>query len=148
MNKKTLNRIIIAVLLTSNLLLLGFIFFARPPHPPMPKQVIIKKLGLDKNQSEKYLLLTKKHREAVIVLESKIKDKKNELYRNLSTTADSADTNAAAVEIGKIQTEMEQLHYAHFLEIKNLCRKEQLPAFNELSKELVDLFFRHRMKKK
>ncbi len=148
MNKKTLNRIIIAVLLTSNLILLGFIFFSRPPRPPMPKEVIIKKLGFDKDQKAEYLQLTKAHHEAVMALESKIKEKKKELYSTLSATEDSAIINAAASEIGQIQTEIEYTHHKHFTEIKNLCRKEQLPAFNELSKELGDLFFRHRKKKK
>jgi hypothetical protein len=148
MNKKTLNSIIIAVLLTSNLILLGFIFFSKPPHPPMPKQVIIKKLGLDKTQTADYLQLTKAHQEAVIALESKIKEKKKELYITLANANGNTNVDSLANAIGQIQTEIEHTHYKHFTEIKNLCRKEQLPAFNELSKELGDLFFRHRKKKK
>ncbi len=148
MNKKTLNRIIIAVLLTSNLILLGFIFFSRPPRPPMPKEVIIKKLGFDKDQKAEYLQLTKVHHEAVMALESKIKEKKKELYSTLANANGNTNVDSLAKAIGQIQTEIEHTHYSHFTAIKNLCRKEQLPAFNELSKELGDLFFRHRKKKK
>lgn len=148
MNKKILNSIIIVVLIATNLFLLGFIFFSKPPHPPMPKQVIIKKLGLDKTQTANYLQLTKAHHEVVIALESKIKEKKNELYSTLANGNGNVNVDSLANAIGQIQTEIEHTHYKHFIEIKNLCRKEQLPAFNELSKELGDLFFRHRKKKK
>ena len=148
MNKKTLNRIIIAVLLTSNLILLGFIFFSRPPLPPMPKELIFKKLGFDKDLKAEYLQLTKVHHEAVMALEAKIKEKKKELYSTLANENGSTNVDSLAKAIGQIKTEIEHTHYSHFTAIKNLCRKEQLPAFNELSKELVDLFFRHRKKKK
>ena len=114
----------------------------------MPKEVIIKKLGFDKDQKAEYLQLTKAHHEDVMALESNIKEKKKELYSTLANGNGNANVDSLAKAIGQIQTEIEHTHYKHFTEIKNLCRKEQLPAFNELSKELGDLFFRHRKKKK
>jgi hypothetical protein len=94
------------------------------------------------------MLLVKSHRDALIALESRIKDSKKELYTNLANTNGNTNIDSIAIVIGQIQTEIEHTHYKHFQEIKDLCRKEQIPAFNELSKELGDLFFRHRKKKK
>lgn len=147
MNKKTLNRIIIAVLLTSNLILLGFIFFSRPPRPPMPKQFIIKKLGFDKVQIEKYEGLIKTHQEAMFQLESKMKVSKKELYSSLSRYDDMQANDSLLAELGKTQIEIEKLHYQHFSEIKKICRKEQIPAFEALSVEFVNLFSRGGIKK-
>lgn len=148
MSKQLIYRLIIVVLLISNLLLLGFCFYSKPPHPPMPKQIIIKKLNFDKAQIAKFEVLIKSHRDGIIAREESIKTKKNELYSSLAETANNSKTELLISEIGKSQTEIENLHYKHFEEIKKLCREEQLPAFKELSKELVNLFFRHRMKRK
>ena len=142
MTKKNLNRVLIAVLLISNLLLLGFIFFSKPPHPPRPKHIIVKKLGFDKEQIAKYEALIKTHREAMFQLESKMKVSKNELYSSLSKNEDKPANDSLLAELGKTQMEIEKLHYQHFSEIKKICRKEQIPAFETLSGELVNLFNR------
>jgi len=148
MNKQLINRLIIAALLISNLLLLGFCFFSKPPHPPRPKQLIIKKLDFDKTQIAKFEALIKSHQDGIIALEESIKTKKNELYSSLAESTESSKTEMLISEIGKTQSEIEKLHYRHFEEIKKLCREDQLPAYKELSKELVNLFFKHRMKRK
>jgi hypothetical protein len=147
MNKKTLNRLLIAVLLITNLLLLGFIFFSKHPHPPGPKHFIVKKLGFDREQIEKYEGLIKSHQEAMQKLESKMKASKNELYSSLSKNEDKPANDSLLVELGKTQIEIEKLHYQHFSEIKKICRKEQIPAFEALTVELVNLFNRGGMKK-
>ena len=40
----------------------------------------------------------------------------------------------------EIQKEIEKTHFQHFLEIKALCRPEQIEDFNLLSEELARIF--------
>jgi protein CpxP len=147
MTKRILNRVLIAVLLISNLLLLGFIFFSKPPHPPRPKHIIVKKLSFDKGQIAKYESLIKTHQEGIMQLEAKMKASKTALYKSLLKNEDNPTNDSLFAELGNTQIEIEKLHYQHFREIKKICRTEQIPAFEALSGELVNLFNRGGMKK-
>ena len=148
MNRRSLNIIFISILILSNLVLAGFILFRKPPHPPKPREIIIRKLNFDKEQAEKYDLLIKAHQESIIVNEKKMLSLKNGLYGSLSKNGHGSNSDSLSLEIGKIQTEMERIHYSHFLEIKKLCKAEQLPAFEALTVELAKMFSRPQMKRK
>ncbi len=147
MNKNTFYRILIAVLLLTNLSLIGFIFLRKPQHPS-PKHFIIQKLSFDKEQIENYEKLIKTHQDGILQLELRMKALKNELYALLSKKEASPPNDSIISELGKTQIEIEELNYQHFSEIKKLCRKEQIQAFETLTGELVKLFFRGEIKKR
>jgi hypothetical protein len=44
------------------------------------------------------------------------------------------------LEINKVQMNIENIHYNHFLDIKGLCRPEQQQAFNALTADIAKLF--------
>ena len=62
------------------------------------------------------------------------------LYLHLINTENKATTDSLAKEIGKIQEEIEHIHYSHFEHIRELCDINQLEKFNDLVNELAGLF--------
>ena len=148
MNRRSLNILLISTLLLSNLLLVAFIVFRRPPHPPMLREIIVRKLNFDKEQISKYDIFIKAHQEGIRANEKKMLDLKTELYSSLSKKENETFADSLSLAIGKIQTKTEKIHFQHFIEIKKLCKAEQLPAFEALTVELAKMFSRPQMKRK
>lgn len=113
----------------------------RPPHPrELPRQTIIDKLRFDSEQIETYDLLITAHQSAIRSADERIHEARNELYRLLNTDSSSERVDSAKWKISNIQYEIETIHFNHFLEIKKLCKENQLPYFNDLTSELESLF--------
>lgn len=149
MNKQKLQIITIVGLLISNLLLIGFILFKKPPHPPAhldrksPREVVINKLDLDESQVVAYDKLIKKHRILIEGSDRQVRELKRALYLNLKVN-NQADQENMLKELAALQAEIEQTHINHFLEIKSLLKKEeQVKKFELLSEELADIFAPH-----
>lgn len=147
MNKSRLSVFLIIGLLCTNLMLVFFLFF-RGPHHPNPKQKIIKCLNFDKDQVSKYEKLVHLHRDEVIKMDKEIFNLKQKLYATLASQENPIMLDSLSTEIGKIQKEIELLHYQHFEDIKKICTKEQIPVFNELTKEFGRMFSRKPPKKR
>ena len=145
MKKNKLSAFLIITLVCTNLILV-FILFSRG-HPPEPKKHIIKTLNFDKEQVLKYENLIKEHRHKISSLDQKIKDLKVNLYNSLSKTENSVLPDSLSSEIAVLQKEIELTHYNHFKDIQKICRKDQLPSFNALSKDFAKLFSRKGPKK-
>ena len=45
--------------------------------------------------------------------------------------------------LADLQKQVESVHYAHFMDIKKICRPDQLSDFDKLTKELSRLFSRN-----
>lgn len=146
MSKRSLNILLIAGLLLSNLLLISFIVFRKPPHPPKPREIIIRKLDFDKEQLAKYDLLILEHQKQIKAKEQEMMSLKKELYTELSKAEASDKSDSLSLEIGKVQTQIEQVHFKHFGDIKGICKAEQLAAYQALTQELSKMFSRPRMK--
>jgi len=129
-------------LLVSNLILVAFIFFRPPGHPPHkePREVIIEKLNFNETQIAEYDVLIGVHQNDVRENEKEIIRRKNELYGTLASTAKGNYSDSLMNELGKLQSAMEQIHYSHFKDIRDLCTDAQMPAFDELTGELASLF--------
>lgn len=149
---KLLTYTVIALLLL-NLGTLAYLFASAPkrqqahgkgPHgKPMPREVIIEKLHFDPLQTRQYDQLIEWHRANVRVTEDKIRSSKNSLYRLLNE--EQVDENAKTVLIDSIaqyQRQIESIHFRHFMDIRKLCKKEQLDDFAQLTNELSKLFSR------
>jgi ribosomal protein S24E len=128
--------------------MLVFFLFFRGPHHPNPKQKIIKCLNFDKDQVSKYEKLVHLHRDEVIKMDKEIFNLKQKLYATLASQENPIMLDSLSTEIGKIQKEIELLHYQHFEDIKKICTKEQIPVFNELTKEFGRMFSRKPPKKR
>jgi ribosomal protein L29 len=140
MTKKKLFLVLLAGLLLCNIILLAVMLSNDPPPKHGPRAVVIERLHLDKDQIVSYDELIVVHRKKVLEKEEALKALKNELFNLLSEKHNDNAPDSLASQIGKTQTDIEQIHYSHFLEIKQLCVEEQMDEFHELVKELAGLF--------
>lgn len=148
MNKNRLLIFLIAGLLISNILLVVFMMKGRgpghhgPPHHKGegPRELIIERLHLDAAQITKYDTLIQKHRSNLKEYEETLLELKKNLYSNLKNKTDKATIYYSIDGIAKVQAEIEHVHYAHFEDIKNLCKPEQQKYFDELVNELARIF--------
>jgi protein CpxP len=140
----TKNKFLIVVsLLVSNFLLIGFLVFRKPPHPPMegPKRFIIESLHFDKQQIDQFSKLILVHKENTIRVNSNIDQAKGELYKTLSyQEKNMAHRDSLLATIVKVEAELELLNYNHFLDIKKLCKTNQLTDYKKLTHEMARFF--------
>ncbi|MFA7273925.1 MAG: hypothetical protein WC044_08650 [Crocinitomicaceae bacterium] len=145
MNKNKFYILIIVFLLVSNLLLVGFMVFRRPPNAggDHPKFVIIERLHFDKKQIYQFEELIKIHRANIEERSEEIKKAKNELYSGLSGSSNMEKTDSLFHVIAKTQAEIEKIHFNHFKEIQSICHPNQLEDYKELTGEIAQLFGRN-----
>lgn len=147
MDKIKLLTISVIVLLALNLATLPFLMFSHfqennhTGNRPMPDQIIIEKLQFDSNQQKQYRVLIDWHRGQINEIDEKIRNTKNELYQQLLQPEINTKTKDSLVEaLSNYQKQIENTNFKHFKDIKKLCRKEQLNAFDDLTKELTAIF--------
>lgn len=145
MNKTKVLVFAVIALVTLNFGILGFLFLSKNNDGPrgrkMPREIVIEKLHFDKNQIEAYDKTIKIHQEDIRNLDDSIRSTKNELYQLLnSDTIDSVQKNSLFLKLANYQKQIETTHFNHFLEIKKLCKKEQLSDYKNLTEELSKLF--------
>ncbi|MCF8460381.1 MAG: hypothetical protein K9G46_06630 [Flavobacteriales bacterium] len=104
-----------------------------------PKNVVIEKLKFDEEQVAKYELLIAEHLAAINKNDSLMFEARHALFVQLSKQ-DQTEIEMQLNTIGRLQKEVENVHFQHFLELKALCTEEQLPAFEELIDELATFF--------
>jgi hypothetical protein len=142
---KTL-RIIILILVLLNLSFLVFHFFVtKPPHggPGKVKEMIITDLHFDKQQSKAYEMLIKDHQQSFKELQNMKAKTKRQLYLLLDDKNDSTKRREELImDLGNVQTEIEELNYAHFHDIYKICKPEQHVYFKKLQNKLALLFDR------
>lgn len=144
MNKTRLLGILVIVMVLLNLITVALLFIGRPdrrPHdgPRHRQKVIIDRLHFSKTQTEAYESLIFDHREAIGRLDEEMMSARTVLYSQLSKN-EAASVDSQLLVIGRLQTEIETIHYDHFAEIKKLCNEDQLPAFNDLTIDLAEYF--------
>ena len=151
MSKTKVLTIAVFALLLTNLGVLGFFFFSREHKPnerKMPREIIIEKLHFDENQIEKYDNVIKIHQKNIRSIDDSIRNTRNELYQLLnSETIDSHKRDSLYLKFSSFQKQIEDTHFNHFLEIKSLCKKEQLSDFKNLTEELSKIFNNRRKQK-
>lgn len=110
-----------------------------PPHPENARHLIIKRLHLDEAQKAAYAQLVEKHQADIRQKDQEIGAARQALYAGLQGET-PANNDSLLTEIGRLCSTVEQIHLAHFQDIKNLCRSDQVPAFNDLARDLEGLF--------
>lgn len=140
MNKISFLKWAVAALVVLNVGTIAFSFIQkRPPHRVDPQKVIIERLHFDAVQIADYEKLIEKHRNAVEQRQQSITAAKSELYQLLKSS-DFAKKDSLVGRIGYLQEEIEQVHFAHFQEIKSLCKGSQVAEFDSLISELAQFF--------
>lgn len=145
MNKTKVLGFAVMTLLVLNFGILAFLFFSKNDNGPrgrkMPREIIIEKLHFDENQIVEYDKTIKIHQKNIRNLDDSIKSAKNELYQLLnSDTIDSVQKDSLYLKLANYQKQIETTHFNHFIEIKKLCKKEQLSDYENLTEELSKLF--------
>ena len=146
MNKQKLLTFLVITLLLINIGLLAFLFLSGPKkNGPIgrnaePKHIIIDKLHFDETQITEYNKIIKTHIESVNAIDDSIKTYKNKLYNELKNPENKSVSDSLFTKIAGFQAEVEKTHYNHFLDIKKICKPDQLEDYNELTDELAKIF--------
>ncbi|MEC4003482.1 hypothetical protein OX283_002330 [Flavobacterium sp. SUN052] len=141
MNKTKLLTFSVIALLLLNFGILAFLFLSGPNgRKHTPREVVIHKLHFDTNQIADYDKLITVHKEKIKSLNDSIKNCKNELYSQLKTTENKSVTDGLFLKIAQFQSQIEQTHFNHFLDIKKLCKPNQFKDYNELTTKLSEMF--------
>lgn len=148
MNKIKLLSFLVVALVILNITILVVFIFNKPNHPEHPrlhqepKNIIIERLHFDDTQITAYEELIKTHKTNIKTRFKELRNAKEELYILLNDN-DSTKKDALISKINNTQKEIEQLHFNHFLDIKKLCKDDQLIDYEELTHELARLFAPH-----
>ena len=144
MSKLKFLSIIAISLLISNILLIGFLVFKKPPLPPhlKPRAIVIERLNLNEKQVKQYGELIQSHRSQINAKEATIIELKSKLYAGITDVNSKGFNDSIAAEIGKLQVDVEHIHYKHFEDIGALCNASQKPEFDALIKEIAGVFAR------
>lgn len=141
MTKLRFYKLLSAILLLSNVLILGWMFYGRKDfkRPEGPKKVIAERLDFDQNQMKQYESLIRTHQIEIGDLESRIFREKNAYYSSINS-GDSLSKAAHEANLGRLQIQIERVNYQHFLEIKKICKLEQMPLYDALLADLAHFF--------
>jgi protein CpxP len=150
MEKSKFYLLIILGLLLSNGILAGYVFLnsnhnSTPPPPNGkihrgPRDLIIKRLRFDGDQVAKYDEQIKWHRHEIDNADRKIIELKNNLYLGLTKSGDTTQADSIITEIVSLRKHIEEVHFRHFLDIRSICKPDQLPEFDELTRDMASLF--------
>ena len=153
MNKTKVLGFAVIALIVLNFGILGFLFLSKnndgPRGKKMPREIIIEKLHFDENQIVAYDKTIKTHQETIRNLDDSIRITKNKLYQLLNNdTISTIEKDSLYTTLADYQKQIETTHFNHFIEIKKLCKKEQLNDFENLTQELSKLFSHPKRPKK
>lgn len=145
MNKTKVLVFAVIALVALNFGILGFLFLSKNNDGPrgrkMPREIVIEKLHFDKNQIVAYEKTIHIHQKNIRDLDDSIRITKNELYQLLnSENVNNSKKDSLFLKLADYQKQIEITHFNHFLEIKKLCKKEQLSDYKNLTEELSKLF--------
>lgn len=148
MNRNKFQIWLIAALLVLNAILAMFLFFKNPKHrgEDRPRNIIVEKLHFSKEQVAEYDILIANHRKQIRSNQDQLNALKNKLYGQL--VVENINPDSIFINIAEVQRNIEKIHFDHFKYIKKLCTKDQMQAFDSLSKELAEIFSLPRPHKK
>jgi hypothetical protein len=149
MTKLFVTRIAALLMLVINIVLISLMVFHKPRRGDGgPKKMIIEKLHFDADQIASYDELIIKHRQEIEGVEKEIIAIKNSLYSSLRDMEDTGLKDSLLNMLGSKQSKIDLIHYLHFEDIKGLCRPDQMPAFDAMTKELSSYFSPPKPKKR
>lgn len=111
------------------------------PHHKRPKELIVKQLHLDTAQEAQFEESMRWHHAHIQKLDDSVRTVRKELYQLLQqSTPDDNRKNELLEQFSALQSKVEQTHWQHFSELKQICRPDQLENFAELTEQLMQLF--------
>ena len=137
---------IIGVLVVLNTCILVVGLINHPPRPDdfradNPKDIIVSRLNLDAQQQIQFEKSMHKHHAQIEKLDDSIGHVRTQLCHLLvSQTPDLVRKRELIAQYMRIQSEVEETHWQHFTEIKQLCHPNQLADFARLTDDIPQLF--------
>ncbi|MBI1837949.1 MAG: hypothetical protein HYR91_11865 [Flavobacteriia bacterium] len=144
--KNKVTQIVFLSLIGLNVVVFLFIFGFSPKKThegPEYNKYIIEKLHFDKSQIKKYQSLINQHRNKLESLKYQMHFSKIQIYAELEKNEiDSLRINKLINKFNSLQLKEEKINLSHFIDIKTLCKPNQLSDYKIISKEFP--FFFHR----
>ena len=105
-----------------------------------PRNEIIDRLHFDAAQVTQYDSLIVKHRKMVGEKESEIQGLRTALFVGVAEGISQGRKDTLVNQIGVLHADIQQIHFAHFLDIQKICKPEQQGDFALLTKDLAKMF--------
>lgn len=105
-----------------------------------PRNEIIDRLHFDAAQVTEYDSLIVTHRKMVGEKEKEIQGLRTALFMGVSDGIDANLKDSWVRRIGVLHADIQRIHYAHFLDIQQICKPEQQDDFALLTKDLAKMF--------
>jgi hypothetical protein len=147
MNKQA--KLIIVALLLVNIVLLVTLYVGKPPQRQFnrPLELIIERLGFEEMQISDFEGLVVEHFTEVRKVQSEIRAYKQEINSDL--LFENPEMNDSLNNLlSNCFRKMEELHFKHMRDIKDICNQEQKITFNKMVPELGEIFGPRRFRKK
>jgi periplasmic protein CpxP/Spy len=142
----------LATLVVLNLALLATVWWPQLKRPPakerrgmggrereVAQQFLEDTLSLSPQQRERAAELRSAHFQKADALRKEINARRREMMEEvLAVAPDREKVGRLAAQLGEKQASLEQLTFAHFLELFNLCQPDQKEKFRSLMGELMD----------
>ena len=122
------------------------IMFVGKPKDQGPRDFIIESLHFDDRQVVEFDKIIHFHRNKARVTVDRKDALKRELFNTLSENKQK-NTDSLIDLIGQVEMKIEKLNYAHFQDLKSICKNDQLNDFKELSRSFPYLFEQRKLKK-
>ena len=81
-----------------------------------------------------------KHRKLVGQKEKEIQGLRTSLFMGVSDGIDAKLKDSWVRQIGVLHADIQQIHFAHFLDIQKICKPDQRVDFDNLTKDLSKMF--------
>lgn len=106
---------------------------------------ISQKLGLSEEQKMQYHTLARQHREAMNGIDKLNMDIAKDYYSTLKIGNES-DSDSLLQKLLELERSKQQLTYHHFADLKALCTPEQLPKFNTIIDNILQVLIPEKKK--
>jgi periplasmic protein CpxP/Spy len=149
MNKTRFLTLAVVGLIALNIGMIAF-FLSKKMQPHRgdgPRKIIVERLHFDQKQVGEYEKLIQKHRADIRQKEAELVAARQAIYNQL-LDEDYSKNDSLTAQVGRLQTAVEQIHFAHFRDIKSLCRPDQIKDFDALVGDLAAYFPRSKGRKK
>lgn len=151
MNRQRFLFVIIIILVITNLLMLGFIFFKNRPQTSMPlhfRMAAQHTMQLDDRQLQKFVESAENHRRAILNLNKQQQNLLQKYYLPLTDDNQISKTDSLEQAIYQIEKRKLEITYKHFEEVKNQLRPNQMAGYKQFMQKSLGRILGQQEKKK
>jgi periplasmic protein CpxP/Spy len=130
---------VVALILLNIAIVVFFMTQKNAPNSHGPRKIIIEHLHFDQKQVDDYENLIQKHQQDIRQKDIELTNARQVIYQQLLND-NFTKKDSLINQVGRLQIEVEQIHLAHFRDIKQLCKPEQLADFNGIVGDLATYF--------